>query len=685
MKASYNWLKEFVGFNLPPDKLAHTLTMAGLEVEEIEEFEGDTIFDIGVTPNRPDCLSIRGIAREISAVLGIPFKDIQAGIGMEEGEGPVVEVENPGLCPRYSSRIITGVKTGPSPGWLSKRLESCGIRPASNIVDITNYVLLELGQPMHAFDLDRLAGGKIVVRQAGDVMKFRTLDDEERELPAEALLIWDAEKPVAIAGVMGGLSTEVSESTVNILLESAYFNPSPVRKTSRALNLSTESSYRFERGVDIGAVTLALDRAAQLIVQTAGGRVTRMTDEYPAPFVPEKIRVSLEKISSVIGVDISGAFVEKTLRSLGFGVEREGEGFVAAVPPAYRHDMKMDVDVIEEVARLYGYDRIPATLPTMQMSSPPEHKTQELIRILKNSMVKSGFSEVINFSFLNPDALEKLNLPPDDRRRDIIRIRNPLRKEESAMRTTLVPALLNNITMNLNRGEKMLRFFEVSRVFLPSGGKLPDEITQLAAVYHKDVTASIWKDKHDGFYDLKGAVENLFLELKIKKYSFERTASPVEPYLHPGKSCPIAVDGRKVGSIGALHPGVARAFDIKGDVIILEIHDIEKIREAVPARITYVPLPRYPYVERDIAIIVSKDTTVAQAEKIIRGTDADIIESVELFDIYMGKPIPDDKKSLAFSIRYRSAAKTLTDSEVDAVHSAIIKSLRAELGAELRS
>ncbi|NOZ69102.1 MAG: phenylalanine--tRNA ligase subunit beta [Deferribacteres bacterium] len=684
MKASYKWLKEFVDFNLPPDKLAHTLTMAGLEVEEIEEFEGDTIFDIGITPNRPDCLSIRGIAREISAVLEIPFKDITVKIGAEEGEGPAVEIESPELCPRYSSRIIRGVKPGPSPEWLSKRLESCGIRPASNIVDITNYVLLELGQPMHAFDLDKLTGGRIVVRQAAGVEKFRTLDGEERKLPAEALLIWDAEKPVAIAGVMGGRNTEVSESTLNILLESAYFKPSLVRRTSRALSLSTESSYRFERGVDIEAVTLALDRAAQLIVQTAGGRVTRMTDNYPEPFERGKIRVSFKKISSVIGVDIDGAFVEKTLGNLGFRVEREGEG-IAAVPPGYRTDMEMDVDIIEEVARLYGYDRIPSTLPTMQMSSPPEHETQELIKTLKNSMVKSGFSEVINFSFLNPDALEKLNLPPDDKRRDIIHIRNPLRKEESAMRTTLIPALLNNIALNLNRGEKMLRFFEVSRVFLPSGGKLPDEITQFAAVYHKDVTASIWQDKHDGFYDLKGTVENLFLELKIKRYSFERGASPVEPYLHPGKSCSIVIEGRKTGSLGTLHPGVARAFDIKGDVIILEIHDIEKIREAVPARITYVPLPRYPYVERDIAIIVSKDTTVAQAEKIIRGTDTDIIESVKLFDIYTGKPIPEDKKSLAFSIRYRSAVKTLTDSEVDAVHSAIIKSLEAELGAELRS
>ena len=413
MKASYSWLKEFVDFNLPPEELSHTLTMAGLEVEAIEKVEEDTIFDIGITPNRPDCLSVRGIAREISAVLEIPFKDISTGIEKEEGDGPVVEIENPGLCPRYSSRIITGVKPGPSPEWLSKRLESCGIRATSDIVDITNYVMLELGQPMHAFDLDKLAGKKIVVREAGDVKKFRTLDDEERDLSKETLLIWDAEKPVAIAGIMGGRNTGVSESTVDILLESAYFNPSSVRKTSRSLNLSTESSYRFERGVDIEAVTLALDRAAQMIAETAGGRVTKIIDKYPGLFEPKKIRVSFKKISSVIGVDIAGSFVERSLRNIGFRVEREGEG-IAAIPPAYRNDIERDVDIIEEVARLYGYDNIPSTMSFMQMSSPPEHKTQERVKILKNSMIKSGFSEVINVSFLNPDALDKLNLPAND-------------------------------------------------------------------------------------------------------------------------------------------------------------------------------------------------------------------------------------------------------------------------------
>ncbi len=683
MKASYNWLKDFVDFDLPPKELAHTLTMAGFEVEAVEQVEDDTIFDIGITPNRPDCLSIRGIAREISAILEIPIKDNPVKIDKEEGEGPVVEIDDPDLCPRYCSRIISGVKTGPSPEWLSKRLESCGIRSTSNIVDITNYILLELGQPMHAFDLDTLSGKKIVVRKAGDVKTFTTLDNEKRNLSKDTLLIWDGEKPVAIAGVMGGQNTEVSAETVNILLESAYFNPSSVRRTSKLLNLSTESSYRFERGIDLEAVSFALDRAAQMIAENTGGQITAISDKYPKTFEPRKISFSVDKVSSVIGVDIEKSFIEKTLVNLGFKIEIAEEGIVA-IPPSFRNDVEMDVDIIEEVARLYGYDKIPSTLPVMQMSPAPEHKTQELIKTLKASMVKSGFSEVINYSFMNPDVLDKLNLPSDDKRRNLIYIKNPLRKEDSAMRTTLIPALLNNVNLNLNRGEKMLRFFEISRVFLPTDRKLPDEIVQMAAVYHKENGSSIWQSKHDGFYDLKGALENIFAELKLTNVSFIKDSNAAEMYLHPGKSGYIFIDNKKVGYIGALHPGVAEAFDIKGDITVAEIYNIDKILNMIPSKTTYASLPKYPYVERDAAIVVNDDVTVSAVMKVILGMESDIIETVNLFDIYKEKPIPKDKKSLAFSIRYRSAERTLTDSEVDQLNSEIIKRLQVNLDAELR-
>lgn len=683
MKASYNWLKDFVDINIPPRELAHILTMAGFEVEAVHETEDDAIFDIGITPNRPDCLSIRGISREISAILEVPFKDISVEINKEEGAGPVVVINNPELCPRYSSRIVSGVKPGPSPEWLSKRLESCGIRSTINIVDVTNYLLLEIGQPMHAFDLDKLKGKKIVVKEAGSTDTFTTLDDQERKLSEDVLLIWDAEKPVAIAGVMGGQNTEVTSGTVNLLLESAYFNPSSVRRTSRSLNLSSESSYRFERGVDLEAVTIALDRAAQMISEMAGGKITSIADVYPRSYEPRKITIALNKISSVIGVDIEESFIKKTLLNIGFKIEGEG-GIITVTPPSYRNDVERDIDIIEEIARLFGYDKIPATLPRMQMSPAPEHKIQKLIKTLKNSMVKSGFSEVINFSFMNPDSLDKLNLPSDDIRRNFIDIRNPLRKEDSAMRTTLVPALLSNISMNLNRGERTLGFFEISNVFFSSGRKLPNETVQMAAVYHNVSVSSIWHNKHDGFYDLKGALENIFTELNVTDVSFIKDDA-AGLYLHPGKSGSIIINNEKAGHIGVLHPLVADAFDIKGDITVAEIYDIAKILKAIPSKTSYVSLPRYPFIERDIALVVLDNVTVSAVNEEIRKVESDIVESVNLFDIYKGKPIPKDKKSLAFSIRYRSASRTLTDNEVDELHLEIIRRLQSNLNAELRT
>ena len=684
MKVSYNWLKEFVDFDQSPEELAHAITMVGSEVEEIESIEGDTVFDIGITPNRPDCLSIRGIAREISTILELPLKDVSVDISNEDGPAPNISIESPELCSRYSSRIITGVKPGPSPDWLSKRLEACGIRSTSNIVDITNYVLLELGQPLHAFDLDQLSGKKIVVSQAGNVEKFTTLDDEERSLGKEMLMILDDQKPVALAGVMGGLNTEVSDSTTNILLESAYFKPSSVRRTSKSLGLSTESSFRFERGVDIETVKLALDRAATMVAELAGGKISAITDLYPNKYHPRTIKVTFDRINSLIGVDLEPSYIEKTLISLGFTVSREGDT-VNVIPPSFREDVERGEDIVEEVARLYGYDNIPSTLPVMQMSPAPEHKTQNLVKSLKTSFAKSGYSEVINYSFINPEAINKLSLPADDRRSKMVYINNPLRQEESAMRTTLVPALLENLNINLNRGEKELRFFEISKVFLPSNEKLPNEVLQAAVIYHKDKSQALWGRDHDGYYDLKGAVEGVLSDLMIRNMCFVHNNNVEQPYLHPGKSCSIMIDEVKVGTIGVLHPGVAEAFDISGDITIAEIDDIHKLLNNISSKTTFASLPKFPYVERDVSMLVNDDVNVSSVNKEILDIKSDIIEDIKLFDIYKGKSISADKKSLAFSIRFRSKEKTLTDKEVDELYSNIVKNLKDNLGAELRS
>lgn len=690
MKASYNWLKEFVDIKAQPKDLAHALTMAGFEVEAIEEHEGDFVYDIGITPNRPDCLSITGISREISARYKIPFKNKVTAIRSGKGKGPEVEIVNPELCHRYCSRVISGVRPGPSPAWLVKRLEACGFRSTSNIVDVTNYILLETGQPLHAFDFNSLSGGKIIVRKAGPTNTFTTLDNEKRQIDGDMLLIWDADKPVAVAGVMGGRNSEVTGSTVDILLESAYFSPSSVRRTARRLNISTESSYRFERNVDINNVPEALDRAAGMIVELAGGVVTEMTDRYPVPHESRSLPVSFAKINSVIGVDIDQAFVKETLMNLGFALkDQQGKGQhkaegVIVTPPGFRSDVERDIDIVEEIARIYGYDRIPSAFPVMQMFPVRRNRKLDLICLLKFKLAASGCSEAINFSFLNPDDLDRLQLARDDRRRRLMHIRNPLRREEPALRTTLVPALLNNTSMNLNRGEKDMRLFEISRIFLPSKEKLPDEVTQLAAVCCKGKTASLWGGSHEGFYDLKGIIENIFGALKIKNISFSPEAAAPEPYLHPAKSCSISIDGQTVGSIGVIHPLVSEAFDVSGDISIVELSDLEHILKAIPLKTEYSSLPRYPYVERDIAVIVEKDTTAAQVREEILGAGNHLIESVALFDIYSGKSIPPDKKSLAFTIRFRSPDRTLTDREVDEVHTRIVRALSDRLNAELR-
>jgi phenylalanyl-tRNA synthetase beta chain len=372
------------------------------------------------------------------------------------------------------------------------------------------------------------------------------------------------------------------------------------------------------------------------------------------------------------------------LDNLGFKCKSEEKG-ILVTPPSFRPDIQREVDIIEELARLYSYDKIPSTLPVIKMQTMPDNTKRRVINNIKDFMVKSGYTEVINLSFLNPAALDNLNISVDDKRRNLVYIKNPLRKEDAALRTSLVPSLLDNVSLNMSRGERALSLFEISRVFFASGEKPPDEVLQMAAVYCKDMSDALWQKKHEGFFDLKGVMENLFKELKTESYSFEPDRSYGEPYLHPGKSSSIKIDGEVIGSIGALHPGVAEKLDLTGDISLFEIYDLNRLLSAMPAGIKFASLPKYPYVERDLAIIVSKDVTVAKAKEIIAGINSNIIESVKLFDIYTGKPVPPEKKSLAFSIRYRASDRTLTDNEVDSLHSEILRELKRSINAELRS
>nr|MBC8414495.1 phenylalanine--tRNA ligase subunit beta [bacterium] len=452
-----------------------------------------------------------------------------------------------------------------------------------------------------------------------------------------------------------------------------------------------ESSCRFARGTAIGALDLALDRAATLIDELAGGEVSTITDIYPLPVQTREIEVTFEKINSIIGVNIEQSFVENTLISLGLDTRRKIdtsrslEDTLIIIPPSFRNDIQTDIDIVEEVARLYGYDNIPSTLPSVHMSPAPEHELYKQIKTMKNSMVMSGFYEAVNFSFMNPNMLDQLLLRKEDHRRSFISIKNPLRQEDSAMRTTLVPTLLQNLSLNLNRGEKMLRFFEVARTYTDTGDKLPVERTELTAILHKDKSAALWEARNVGYYDLKGVLENLLRVINLHGVEFVPSCDKTEPYLHPGKTAIIRVNDENIGTIGVLHPGVAVAFDLKGDITVAEIWDLNKLLEYTAAIPEYRTIPRFPYIERDIALVVSDSVTAADVKREVLTSGSDIIESVSLFDIYKGKPLPADKKSLAFAVRYRSTSDTLKDSDVEEVHGSIISRLQKNLGAELRS
>ena len=696
MRASLEWLRQFVPVPESAGEVAYRLTMLGLEVEAVEQVDGDTVFEINVTPNRPDCLSMFGVARELSAAFGPALSFPEHEVTAETGELDFnVDVLDSALCRRYAGRIVRGLKIGPSPEWLKRRLEKSGFRSINNVVDVTNYVLIELGHPLHAFDLDTIKGRRIQVGTPKDVkgkslkLRFRTLDGNEQELPGDALLIWDAEDPIAIAGIMGGLETEVSDSTRDIFIESAWFDPVSVRRTSRATGLKTESSFRFERGTDIKMLKKALDRAAFLMREIAGGLVYGKIDIYPGIYSPEEINIRCEKINGVLGLHLSEAEIAGYLEGLGFVVERV-KGSFSITPPAYRVDIRQGFDIIEEVARAYGYERIPAVLPTASVGLGGQDRARKLLseallKEMKQSFLKSGFTEVINYSFMGEQDLDLLGFAADDERRRAVRIKNPLRAEDACMRTTLVPGLLGNIVYNVSHDNRSFRLCETSRVFLSREvNSLPEERTHFAAAVYKEKMRSFYKDDTHDFFVVKGVIEALFDILKISSYSFARS---VEPFLHPGQSADVLIGGEKIGYVGALSPVIIDRLDIKAQnpSIILAELNVDLIRPHSMQVLKYHPLPRYPYSERDTALVVDEALESAEIVALLKSYSTDLIDGVTLFDVFQGKNIPEGKKSIAFSIRYRASDRTLKDEEVDALQDRIIGFVMERTKGQLRS
>jgi len=649
----------------------------------------DQILEVSITPNRGDCLSVLGIAREVSALFGAPWTPPE--ISLQETGPPVkslasVSIEDPDLCPRYAARVVRGVKIGPSPLWLRQRLQAHGIRAINCIVDVTNYVMLEQGQPLHAFDYDRLEGHRIVVRRARPGEAFTTLDGQNHTLRGDMLLICDAARGVALAGIMGGLNSEITPETTNVLIESAYFQPIGIRKTAKALGLGSESSYRFERGVDPEGVIRALDRAAQLMVELgkgelAGGRL----DVYPSPIRPESIRLRVSKSVGFLGLDLSRTEICRLLASIHLPVRIIDDDSLEVVPPPFRSDLTREVDLMEEVARLAGFDRIPSTLPCALVTAAKPPRSQTFRGVAKEALVGLGFSETISFSFISGQGSARLGILPDDRRFHHLPIRNPLTEEQAVLRTSLIPGMLETAGRNQRQRQLNLRLFELSKVFFPRRSEeLPEERFNLCGLLSGTRRPASWNDPAEAvdFFDLKGVVEALMGRIGVSELRWRQTAAA--PFLRPEAAAEIDLAGIKLGVLGEVRAEVLEAFEVKGPAFLFDL-DFDLLEEHATERKTFRPLPRFPEVNRDLAIVVSEDTSAQRVLDFLAEHRPEYAESVLLFDCYRGSQVGAGRKSLAFRITYRSPERSLTDQEVNEIHTRVTAKVLAAFEATLRS
>ena len=648
----------------------------------------DTIFEIGLTPNRADCLSVIGVAREIAAKLGkkVRYPGLQVAEGEVRADSVAsVIVEDPQLCPRYTARYVSGCTIAPSPAWLVNRLQSVGMRSINNVVDVTNYVLLEYGHPLHAFDFDLLKGGRIIVRRAGEGEEFGTLDGQSRSLHSSDLTIRDGERAVALAGIMGGENSEIRPETVNILLESAYFSPGAVRRTSKRLGLHTESSHRFERGTDINQLIKALDRAASLIAEFAGGTVARgVIDVYPHEVPLKKVTLRLDRVNKLLGVTLKSGEVTGMLTSLEFGVETVEPGIYQVTVPSFRVDIEREIDLVEEIARLNGFEKIPVTMPKARVFSDRAPLHQRLESSLRNILVSNGFNEVINFSFISPEVYDKLLLPPDHMLRQSVRLLNPLVEEQSVMRTTLLPGLLETAFRNFSFRTMDLRIFELRRVYIPHPEReLPDEPVVAAGLLAGRRDPEGWNQPKGevDFYDVKGVVEHVLSSFNIHDAVFEAADTPC--YLHPGRSCRVLRNGMPVGVIGELHPTVQENFGLEKQVYYFEIN-FNNLITKLPEAVAITPPPRFPDTFRDIAMLVPDEMSASDITRCIGEMKTQHLQDIEVFDVYKGAPIAEGQKSIAVRVRYRSAEKTLTDEEVNRIHASIIEKIVKKLNVYIR-
>jgi phenylalanyl-tRNA synthetase beta chain len=688
MLISYNWLREITDTSMTPLELRERLTAVGLAIDAVDQRNGDSVLDVEVPSNRPDCLSHIGIAREVAVINKSKVQSPKSKVIKTKGQSSdfaSVEIADEDLCPRYAARVVRGVKIGPSPDWLANRLEEIGQRPINNVADITNYVLHEMGQPLHAFDLAKLAGPKIVVRRARDGEKLQTLDGVERNLDSDMLVIADAKDAVALAGVMGGLDSEIADTTTDVLIESAYFNPDSVRRTARKLGMDTEASRRFERGADCENVLNAQARCIELICEIAGGTAAAdPIDVYPNPLPARVVEFRPSKVQSLTSVSADESDMTRILKALGF---RQTDATANSyIVPSWRVDVSIEEDLVEEVARHIGYDKIGSELPPSNMAGeyqPHELKRRSMRRVLTNL----GFDEAINFSFIDVSFDDQFEPIPEVAKHanvsGYVTLENPIVENGIRMRPTLVSSLLNSLRTNLNHGNRDVNLFEIGRVFAGVASEpLPVERDALCLIC---TGAVLQEGRAQGarpmdFYDVKGALEAAVDAMKLGPLNM--SAVNVK-HLRQGQAASIALaDGSVIGSMGRLSDQLASAYKFRQPVYVAEL-DLTTLLESSPRTIQYHPLPRYPSVVRDLTLLLDRHLAFAELQNAIESEHQADYSGVKLVGTYEGTNIPEGKRSLTIRIEYRSEERTLRDDEIELRHRQLIDSLLTKFNATL--
>lgn len=679
MKVLLSLLRDFIDLNQSPEEISKTLTSLGLEVDAVEEVEGskgDSLITLSLTPNLGHCASLLGVARELAAAgeskVKLPEVNLKEELSEPVSKAVTVEVKDSEKCPIYSCRIIKGVKIGPSPSWLQQRLEQSGVRSVNNVVDVTNYVMLELGHPLHAFDYDKIASHKIIVRHGKDGELFTTLDGKERRLTEHDLLICDGNGPIAIGGVMGGADSEVKDQTTNLLLEAAYFSPTTIRKTSKRLGLMTDASKRFERGVDPNMLQYALDRAAALIQQVAGGKVASGIASFAhKPFPKRKVACRVSRINHLLGTHLSASEIELIFSKLDMNSSWDGQDKFTVEVPTYRNDINEEIDLVEEVARIYGYENIDKSSGRCTTSTLPHAPMFIFEREIRTRLLSEGLQEFLTCDLIGPTLLETLQVAelPE---KAWVKVLNPVSIEQSILRTSLLPGLLQVVKYNWDHQNHDIAGFEVGRIHFKDGEQFREQ-SMAGIILSGKISPHHWDAKPNDadFYDLKGIIENLINELHVPELTFRESFNPL---LHPGRQASIYSGELEIGMLGEVHPTIQRRLDVPQRILFaeLDLHDLWQVKSK---QTLMHSLPAFPGSERDLTITVKEEIPVDQLIKKFRGVNSPVLESITLLDIYRSDKLGRGLKNVTFRFYYRDWEKTISQEKVDAEHARITTSI----------